>query len=128
MIEISLSGAEKKWEVKDFSQVCSPVIHNGCIYMASGPLRCLDLATGQRKWQGGNFGHGSCLITAGDNKVIAFGNGQLVLAEAYPSDGQYHELSHVKDIVPDICYPHVILSNGIICCKDKAGNMVCFSI
>lgn len=128
LLEISSGGISEKWGVKDHSQVCSPVIHNGCIYIADGPLRCLDLATGQRKWQGGKFGHGSCLITAKDNKVIAFGNGQLILAEASPSDGQYHELVRIEGIVPDICYPHVILSDGIICCKDKSGNMVCFSI
>lgn len=128
LFEVSLEGATEKWRVKDFSQVCSPIVYKGYIYMASGPLKCLDITNGQRKWQGGEFDHGSCLVTARDSKVIAFGNGQLVLAEAFPSDGQYHELSSVKEIVPDICYPHVALSNGIICCKDKSGNMVCFSI
>ena len=128
LFEVSLGGVKEKWNVREYSAVCSPIIYNGQIYMASEQLKCLDLTNGQRKWRGGNFGNGSCLITAGDNKVITFGNGQLVLAEASPSDGQYHELSSVKDIVPDICYPHIALSNGIICCKDKAGNMVCFSL
>jgi len=126
--EVSLKGATEKWRVRDFSQVGSPIIYNGYIYIVSGSLKCLDINNGQRKWQGGDFEHGSCLITAGDNKVIVFGNGQLVLVEASPSDGQYHELSSVKEIVPDICYPHIALSNGVICCKDKSGNMVCFSV
>ena len=128
MFEVSLKGATEKWRVRDFSQVGSPIIYNGYIYIVSGSLKCLDINNGQRKWQGGDFEHGSCLITAGDNKVIVFGNGQLVLVEASPSDGQYHELSSVKEIVPDICYPHIALSNGVICCKDKSGNMVCFSV
>lgn len=128
LFEVSLKGAAEKWRVRDSAQVSSPIIYNGCVYIASGPLMCLDLNNGQRKWQGGDFGHGSCLITAGDNKVIAFGNGQLVLMDVFPSDGQYHELGSVKEIVPDVCYPHITLSNGIICCKDKSGNMVCFSI
>jgi outer membrane protein assembly factor BamB len=84
LFEVSLKGASEKWRVRDFSQVGSPVIYNGCIYIVSGPLKCLDINNGQRKWQGGGFEHGSFLITAGDNKVIVFGNGQLVLVEASP--------------------------------------------
>jgi len=128
LIGVSLDGAYEKWKVKDHSQVCSPIIYKGHVYMADGPLKCLDLANGQRKWQGGSFGNGSCLITAGDDKVLAFGDGKLILAEALPSDGQYHELSSIKEIVPDICYPHITLSDGIISCKDRSGNMAVFSI
>lgn len=127
LLEISLTGARENWSSKYFSMVCSPVIYKGCVYMVDDSLKCLDLETGQLKWQGGKFVHGSCLITAGDDKVIAFGKGQLVLIDAFPSDNQYHELGRVNEVVPDTCYPHVVLSNGIIYCKDKAGNMVCFS-
>lgn len=127
-VEVSLNGnVVEIWRAKDFSQICSPIIYNGNIYMVDEQLKCLDITNGQTKWKGGNFGYGSCLITK-DNKIIAFGNGQLVLAETNPSDNKYNELSIVKDIVPDICYPHVTFSNGIICCKDKSGNMVCFSV
>jgi len=128
LVEVFLGGAREKWRTRKHSKVSSPVIYKGCVYMADGSFKCLDLETGTLKWQGGSFGHGSCLITAGDDKVIAFGRGQLVLIEAFPSDNQYHELSRVEGIVPDVCYPHVVLSDGIICCKDKAGNMVCFSL
>ncbi|MBM3237787.1 hypothetical protein FJZ31_15975 [Candidatus Poribacteria bacterium] len=128
LVEVSLNGVREKWRTREHSQVSSPVIYKGCIYLADGSFKCLDFETGQLKWKGGNFDHGSCLITAGDDKVIAFGRGKLVLIEAFPADNQYHELSSVKEIVPDVCYPHVVLSDGIICCKDKAGNMVCFSL
>ncbi len=127
LLEISLTGARENWSSKYFSMVCSPVIYKGCVYMVDDSLKCLDLETGQLKWQGGKFVHGSCLITAGDDKGIAFGKGQLGLIDAFPSDNQYHELGRVNEVVPDTCYPHVVLSNGIIYCKDKAGNMVCFS-
>lgn len=95
--------------------------------MVDGQLKCLNLADGQTKWKGGNFGYGSCIVTK-DDKIIVFGNGQLVLAEANPQENKYTEISSIKDIVPDICYPHIAFSNGIICCKDKSGNMVCFSL
>lgn len=128
LIEVSLTGAREKWHTRRHSKVSSPVIYKGHVYMADGPLKCLDFKTGQLKWRGGNFWHGSCLITAGDDKLIAFGKGNLVLVEPFPSGNKYHELSRVEKVVPDVCYPHVVLSDGIICCKDKAGNMVCFSL
>jgi len=129
LLEISSTGAREKWNSKrNFSAVCSPVIYKGCVYMVDGALKCFDLETGQLKWKGGKFGHGSCLITSGDNKIIVFGKGRLVLIDALPPDNQYHELSRVEGIVPDVCYPHVVLSDGIICGKDKAGNLVCLSL
>jgi len=30
--------------------------------------------------------------------------------------------------VPGVCYPHVVLSNGIVVCKDKAGNVAVMSV
>ncbi len=128
LLEISLTGESEKWSSKNFSAVCSPVIYKEHAYTVDGSLKCFDLETGQLKWKGGKFGHGSCLISADDDKIIAFGKGKLVLIDALPSDNQYHELSSVDKIVPDVCYPHVVLSDGIICCKDKAGNLVCFSL
>jgi len=129
LIEISLkNGAKEKWNTRTHSKVSSPVIYKNCVFMADGPFKCLDLKTGKLNWRGKNFMHGSCLITSGDDKIIAFGKGNLALIEAFPSDNQYHELSRIEKVVPDVCYPHVILSDGIICCKDKAGNIVCFSL
>lgn len=125
LIEVSLDGISEKWKAKDFSQVSSPIIYKDFIYMVNGALFCLDLNSGQRKWKGGSFGNGSCILT-GDNKLIVFGEGQLALVEAF-SDG-YRELGRIENIVPDISYPHVALSDGMIVCKDKSGNMVCFSV
>ncbi len=120
LLEVTPKGISEKWKTKDFSQVSSPIIYKDFIYMINGPLFCLDLNSGQRKWKGGNFDNGSCLITSKDNKVIAFGDGQLVLLEAFSDE--YRELSRIDNIVPDISYPHIALSDGIIVCKDKSGN------
>lgn len=128
LVEILSSGAVERWNASEHAVVCSPVIYKGRVFMVSGPLFCLDLATGKRKWAGGKFGNGTCLITAGDDKVLVFGNGQLVLVDAAPAAAGYRELARVPNLVPDICYPHVAISDGIIACKDKGGNLVCLSV
>jgi len=128
LLDISQNGAKQIWKSKYHSKVSSPVIYKNCIYMINGPLYCLDLGTGKLKWKGGNFGNGSLLVCSKDDKIIAFGNGKIVLIDAEPADNKYHELSRIDNVVSATCYPHIALSDGIICCKDRAGNIVCFSV
>ena len=128
LLEITLKGAREAWTSDSRALLSSPVIHQGRAYMAFRRFMCLDMAAGRLKWSGGSFGHGSCLVAAGDDRVIAFGNGRLALLDALPEDGKYRELSSVGAVVRDACYPHVALSDGIICCKDKAGSVVCYSV
>jgi len=126
-IEVTLAGARRKWTSRSHALVCTPVIHRGRIYLADGPLQCLDLATGRQRWRGGSFGHASCIVTS-DEKVIVWGKGKLLLAEARPKDGRYRELSRVEGICRGTCYPHVCLSDGLICCKDRTGHTVVLSV
>ena len=127
LVEITLGGAKRAWQSKEHSKVTSPVVHKGRAYLVDGALRCLDLKTGGLLWKGGSFGYGTCLITA-DDKLVVFGRGRLALVDAAPDATQYRELSGAERIVRDVCYPHVALSGGIICCKDKGGRMVCLSV
>ncbi len=107
--------------------VTTPVLRGGRAYVLGGTLACLDLATGQTLWRGGQFGHGTLLATA-DNKLIALGNGRLALVEAAPSTAAYTELARLDAVVPDTCYPHLALSDGILACKDRAGNLAVFAL
>jgi len=124
LLEISGSGVRQKWSTRDHAMVSSPVIHKGRVYFADARLSCLDLATGKTLWKGGNFEHGSCLVT-GDDKILAFGNGALVLVDA--AADKYRELARMEEVVRGTCYPHVALSDGVVACKDRDGSLVCFS-
>jgi len=124
-VDVWPKGVRKVWTSKGYALVSSPVIHDGCVYLVDRDLKCVDLATGRLKWRGGRYGHGSCLIT-GDGKVLVFGQGTLALVAT--GGTRYRELARVAKVVPKTCYPHVALAGGVICCKDRAGNMVCFSI
>jgi len=129
LLEVSRKQVRQRWSSRYWSEICSPVIYNGRVYLAIGSLCCLDLGSGKRKWQGGSFGRdASCLVTAGDRKVIVFGAGRLAVAEAAPKNNEYHELARIKNVVGGPCYPHVVLSDGILCCKNKDGDMVCLSV
>jgi len=130
LLEIQEKRIIKKWESRYFSGVCSPVVHNGKIYLAYQKLRCLDLADGSLVWEGGQFGpDGSCLVTA-DDYVIAFGNRKLaVIDTAVRSPDVYRELTSRKGIcAKGAAWPHVVFAGSRIYCKDKLGNITCFNM
>jgi hypothetical protein len=129
-LRITLSGAERVWEQDYASKVCSPVIVGGHVYWAFQKLHCLDFETGKLQWQGGSFGSpGSCTATS-DGRLIVWGKqGDLVLAEtASRSPTKYVELASRKGLLRKDAWPHVVLSDGKLLCKDRDGNLVCLSI
>ena len=125
-VEVSLSGARRKWTSRAFGTASSPVVFKDRMYVVDRALQCVDMGTGKVLWRGGNFGHGSVVACAADDRLIVFGNGRLAVVEA--GGGKYRELSRVDRVVPDVCYPHAVLADGLIFCKDRAGNMVCLSV
>ena len=67
------------------SQFSNVVVRDGFIYgLDDGILVCLDLATGERKWKDGRYGHGQVLLVS-DTLLIQAEPGQIVLADANPS-------------------------------------------
>ncbi len=128
LLTVSPSSVRADWTSRRHALVSSPVIHKGQAFVLSGSLACLDLGTGRTKWSGGRFGHGSCIVTAGDDRLIVFGEGDLALVAAQPASGAYTELARIEDVVPATCYPHVAFAGGVIYCKDKLGNLVALSV
>lgn len=125
-------GAKKLWETKECaSGVCSPIVHNGHVYFASKGLYCLDGTTGETKWVQGNYDSASSLIMTADERLIVWANkGELALVEsARRSPDKYHELAKPKGIMHrDAAWPHVVLANGRLFCKDRNGEIQCFGL
>ncbi len=62
------------------------VVHQDHAYGFDGRiLACIDLATGQRQWKGGRFGHGQLLLLATQDLLLVLSEtGELALVQATP--------------------------------------------
>ena len=93
----------------------TPVVHDGHLYgmfefkkYGKGPLKCVELATGEIKWEKRGFGQGNCIIVGG--KVIALSDGgELVVIAADPSE--YKELARAK-LLKGKCWSTPAYSDG----------------
>lgn len=131
LLELTQRGLRKVWETKAYTAVCTPVIRKGHVYTAYRRLRCFDLATGRLRWEGGNFGDdGSCLVTA-DGRLVVLGRRRLALVEtADRSPDSYTELARRDAVFGQgaMVWPHVVLVQGRIYCKNHAGSIKCFRV
>ncbi len=128
-VQITLAGAKEVWRKRFPSKVCTPVIHDGNIYVAWQRVRCIDLKTGELKWEGGAVGDpGSCIVTS-DGRLIVYGlSGKLALIEgAKRSPNAYKELAVKDKLFKTQAWPHVVLAGGRVYCRDREGNMVVFA-
>ncbi len=111
----------------------TPVIKDGFLYgmfqfkeYGKGPVKCVEIATGQVKWEKEGFGPGQ-VILAGDQVVALSDAGELVLFDAKPD--AYKELARA-DILDGKCWTTPVLANGRIyarstkesVCVDVAGK------
>ena len=76
----------------------------------SGPLKCVELATGKVKWSQPGFGPGNAILL-GDQILALSDTGELVIAEASPAG--YKEVSRAK-VIGGKCWSTPVVSNGRI--------------
>ncbi|MCO8123391.1 PQQ-like beta-propeller repeat protein [Stieleria sp. TO1_6] len=95
----------------------TPVVHNGHLYgmfefkkYGKAPLQCVELATGEIKWEHRGFGPGNCILV-GDKLVALSDAGEVVIAAAQP--GEYQELARAK-VLEGKCWSTPAFSNGRI--------------
>jgi len=125
---VSASGLKEDWTSGAAAKCCAPVIFKDSVYLIDGSMKCVDLATGKEKWQGGKFGgvsDGCCVVTAGDNKILTWAPGKLTLLEA--GTAKYEEIGSVSGLPSGKAYPQPAVSDGYIVVKDEKGDMACLS-
>lgn len=129
-VEVTLKGATKVWENKEVaSGVCSPLIHDGRVYWAWRGVHCLDFATGKELWSGGKVGsQGSCILTSDDRLIVYANKGTLSLVEtAKLSPKKYVQVAASTVLSKTDAWPHVVLSDGRLICRDRAGSVRCMT-
>jgi outer membrane protein assembly factor BamB len=127
-VKVTLEGAKEVWRKKFPSKVCTPVIHDGSVYVAWMRVRCIDWKNGALKWEGGTIGDpGSCIVT-GDGRLVVYGlSGKLILIEgAKRSPNEYKELAVRDKLFKSSAWPHVVLADGRVYCRDRDGNLAVF--
>ena len=93
----------------------TPVLFQGHLYgmfqfkeYGSGPVKCVEIATGKVKWEKPGFGPGH-VILAGDKVVALSDGGELVVFAADPN--QYNELARAQ-VLDGKCWTTPSLSGG----------------
>ena len=129
-LKITSRGATRLWEQPYVSQICSPIIYSDHVYWAWRHVHCLDFASGKLVWRGASTGSaGSCILTSDRRLIVWAKNGDLLLAEAADrSPKRYTELARMNGVFRTQVWPHVVLANRRLYCKDRNGNLKCFSL
>ena len=80
-------STEQRWESTGLKPNFSDfVVHHGHAYGFDGAiLSAIDLASGERKWKGGRYGHGQLLVLPDQDVLLVLSEkGELVLVSAAP--------------------------------------------
>jgi outer membrane protein assembly factor BamB len=99
LVEVKKDGEEftatKVWKSKKLgAKFSSLVTSGGAIYgLSNNRLVCLDAATGEQKWRGGNYGHGQLLLV-GDVILVSGEAGQIALVAVDPE--KFRETAHMQ--------------------------------
>ena len=108
----------------------TPVAKSGHLYgmfqfkeYGNGPLKCVDAATGNVKWEKEGFGPGH-VILAGEQLVALSDDGELVLID--PQPGTYQELARA-DILEGKCWTTPVVSNGRLFAR-STEEAVCLDV
>jgi outer membrane protein assembly factor BamB len=129
-LRLTPDGLRELWKVENPSGVCSPIIHQGHVYWGWLGIHCIDFESAEERWLAPKVGEpGSCIITSDDRLITLGDRGDLILAEtAARSQEGYTELARRRLDFPSECWPHVVLANGRLYCKDRDGTLKCFAV
>jgi outer membrane protein assembly factor BamB len=108
----------------------TPVAKDGYLYgmfqfkeYGSGPVKCVEIATGKVAWEQPGFGPGQ-VVLAGNHVLALADNGDLVAFDATPAS--YHEVARAK-VLDGKCWTTPIISNGLVFAR-STKEAVCLDL
>jgi outer membrane protein assembly factor BamB len=138
---LTIEGGEAKlvWQNRDMQvyHIGNPVCYDGNLYGIDSSrteysysdtkvsrLKCLDMATGETKWEEKKMGWAQLIIADGKLIIMREG-GELVIAEASPD--AYKELGR-QQIADGPVWAVPALVSGRIYIRNNAGDAVCLQV
>jgi outer membrane protein assembly factor BamB len=126
--------ATKLWSSPGNEPVCNqwstPVCKDGYLYgmfgptkYKTGPMKCVDIATGKIKWTQAGFGQGN-VILVGDRLVALAEDGNLVVVQATPA--AYKEICRTKAF-NDKCWTTPAFADGKIYVRSISQG-ICYDV
>jgi outer membrane protein assembly factor BamB len=108
----------------------TPVVFDGHLFgmfqfkeYGTGPVKCVDVKTGEVKWEKNGFGPGH--VIGVDRHVLALSDtGELVLIEA--ATGSYKEVARA-DVLPGKCWTTPVVAGGRVFAR-SATEAVCLDV
>ncbi|MCE9608989.1 MAG: PQQ-like beta-propeller repeat protein [Chthoniobacter sp.] len=131
LVAVAARGATEHWRNKSIrSHFNTPALLQGHVYGIDGqdgsgsPLTCLDLATGETKWQEKSVGGGAAVIV--DGKLLCLTEkGELVIAEA--TSAGFKPISRTQ-VLGKRCWVQPTYANGRIFCRNNQGDLVALEL
>lgn len=122
---------EQIWRLRKYrNQFNSSVLIDGHLYGFDGDnssrakLKCINWESGEELWQQDGIGFGS--LMASDGKLIVLSaKGELMIA---PASAKGFELIAKAKVLGGKCWTVPVLANGLIYCRNAAGNLVCLDV
>lgn len=118
-------NVEEEWKSRQLkTRFMNPVIEDGLIYgLDDGILCCVDLASSQKKWRAGRYGHGQLLLVS-RHLVIVAETGELAVVEA--TGKMYREL-HRRPALNGKTWNTPALSGRLLLIRN-AEEAICYEL
>ncbi len=106
------------------TKMTNAVVRDGYAYgLDENTLSCIDLATGNKKWKRGRFGHGQVLLV-GEMLLVQSEDGQLALVAASPD--KFQELTHMTAVDGQSWNYPALAGNRLVVRSDK--EVACYEL
>lgn len=131
MYELKPGESKVLWQHRDLrTQMNAALLIDGHLYGIDGDesqktmLKCLDAATGSTKWAEPIAKMGS-VVAAKNALIVLSGKGELSLAKI--SSSGYEPITTAQ-ILSGKCWSVPVLANGILYCRNAAGDVVALDV
>jgi len=131
VLSFNSTAAKVVWNNTEMqNQLNSSVLVDGHLYGFDGneggevQLKCMDFASGEVLWSHAGLGAGS-LMVADNHLIILSETGELSIA---PVSSKVFEMTSDAKILDGKCWTVPVLSNGLIYCRNAAGELACVDV